>query len=152
MGSAANLLGRHHCLVTARLTLPLLVEGPITAPSRQSCLDSQIGQNFMLCFCIFPQAGRAGHWSTGCNFFYYGKSRNGEKYPFANVTFFWPFDPETLWLGKFNQNCILQTVRSVSYVNKLQAHKAVLIEFALSKWQTVFTFTNGYLLPSQLFS
>ena len=32
MGSAANLLGRHHCLVTARLTLPLLVEGPITVP------------------------------------------------------------------------------------------------------------------------
>ena len=75
MGSAANLLGRHHhCLVTARLTLPLLVEGPITVPSRQSCLDSQIGQNFMLCFCIFPQAG-----STGCHFSYYGKSRNGKK-------------------------------------------------------------------------
>ena len=32
MGSAANLLGRHYCLVTARLTLPLLVEGPITVP------------------------------------------------------------------------------------------------------------------------
>ena len=136
-------------LVTARLTLPLLVEGPITVPSRQSCLDSQIGQNFMLCFCIFPQAG-----STGCYFFYYGKNRNDKKYPFANVTFFLPFDFETLWSGKFNQNCcpiyvvtftltssplniicrqilyqsisdymdracILRSDKSVSYVNKL---------------------------------
>ena len=95
MGSAANLLGRHHCLVTARLTLPLLVEGPITVPSRQSCLDSQIGQNFMLCFCIFPQAGRAGHWSTGCHFFYYGKNRNGKKYP-CNCELFLQFDLKTL--------------------------------------------------------
>ena len=50
-------------------------------------------------------------------FFFYDKSRNGKRYPFAYVIFF-PMDKP---------------------VHELQVGKSVLIEFVLSKWQRVFS-------------
>ena len=112
-------------------------------------------KNSQSSFCL---AGSVLHRS---HFFYYDKSRNGKRYPFANVNSFWYRMWKTFChLDRANsietnlRTCNLRTCQFISY-----NLRSILIEIALSIWQKVFlikhkkiTFANGYLLPFQLLS
>ena len=87
------------------------------------------------------------------HFFYYDKSRNGKRYPFANVNSFWyrMWNKTFCHLDRANsiktalQTCNLSTGLSLSY-------KSVSWFWLNLQWHFAFTFANEYILAIRLLS